>query len=112
LCQPFEIKWPWEMLPLEVADEYIAYLEQQIGPGHPLYRRKVFPACRKDDRQALIVQFDLDDDDTYAIVYFGEKQRFGNKKMPRVEMIASIAALQERFNQDHLSALGDSDLGA
>jgi hypothetical protein len=32
--------------------------------------------------------------------------------MPRVEMIASIAALQERFNQDHLSALGDSDLGA
>jgi hypothetical protein len=100
-----EIKWPWTMLPLSVADEYIEYLQRKIGPRHPLYGKKVFPSCRREDSQDLIVQFDLDDDHTYAIVFFGEKQLFKRKKMPRVETIASFSDLQQRFAQDYLQAM-------
>jgi len=104
-----EIRWPWTMLPLSVADEYIEYLQKQISPEHPLYSRKVFPACIREDTQELIVQFDLDDDNTYAIVFFSEKQLFGNKEMPKVEMIASVSELQNRFEQDHTNAMKSLD---
>ena len=99
------IKWPWTMLPLSAADDYIEYLQSQIGPGHPLYQREVFPACIREDSQDVIIQFDLDDDKTHAIVYFSEKQLFGKKKMPRVEMIASFSELKERFEKDHRDAM-------
>jgi hypothetical protein len=97
------------MLPLSVADEYIKYLQERIAPEHPLYGRKVFPSCIREDSQELIVQFDLDEDNTYAIVFFGEKQLFSNKEMPKVEMIASLGALQKRFDQDHLHAMESLD---
>ncbi len=100
-----EIRWPWTMLPLSVADKYIEYLQKQIGLEHPLYNRKVFPSCIREDSQDLIIQFDLDDDKTYAIVFFSEKQLFGNQEMPKVEMIASISELQKRFDQDHSKAM-------
>ena len=97
------------MLPLSVADEYIEYLQERIDPDHPLYDRKVFPSCIREDSQDLIVQFDLDDDNTYAIVFFGENQLFSNKKMPKVEMIASVLDLQKRFDQDHRNAMESLD---
>ena len=100
-----EIKWPWAMLPLSVADEYIDYLQKRIGPGHPLYGRKIFPACRREDTQELIVQFDLDDDNTHAVVFFDQKQRFGDKKMPRVEMIGTVSDLKRFFDQEHEEAM-------
>ena len=104
-----EIKWPWTMLPLSVADEYIEYLNQRIAPEHPLYGKKVFPACRREDSQEPIVQFDLDDDNSYAIVSFGEKQLFNHKELPKVEMLASLAELKERFEKDHRDAMESND---
>ena len=104
-----EIKWPWTMLPLSAADEYIEYLQKRIGLGHPLYGKKVFPSCIKEDSQDLIIQFDLDDDDTYAIVFFGEKRLFNRKKMPKVEIIATVSDLRERFDQDHRNAMDSLD---
>lgn len=102
-----EIKWPWTMLPLSVADEYIKALHERIAPEHPLYGKQVFPSCRREDSQDLIVQFDLDEDGTYAIVFFEEKILFGKKKLPRVEMIASVADLKKRFDQDHRNAMNN-----
>jgi hypothetical protein len=100
-----KVEWPWTMLPLEAADHYIEYLQKQIGPGHPLYKKKVFPSCRREDSRDIIIQFDLDDDETYAIVFFNEKQLFGKKEMPRVEMISSFSEPKERFAQDHFDAM-------
>ena len=79
-----EVKWPWDMLPLSVADEYISYLQERIDLEHPLYGKKVFPSSIREDSQDLIIQFDLDDDNSYAIVFFGEKQLFGNKRRVRL----------------------------
>jgi hypothetical protein len=38
-------------------------------------------------------------------VFFNEKQLFGKKEMPRVEMISSFSELKERFAQDHFDAM-------
>ena len=69
----------------------------------------MIPSCIKEDSQDLIVQFDLDEDNTYAIVFFGEKQLFSNKEMPKVEMIASLSDLQKRFDQDHRNVMENLD---
>lgn len=48
----------------------------------------------------LIVQFDLDDGDRHAILFFDEQQPFGDRKIPSVEMIAAFADLRQRFEGD------------
>lgn len=109
IMSTLKVRWPWTMLPLSVADEYIKYLQERIDPECPLYGKQVFPSCIREDSQDLIIQFDLDDDNSHAIVFFGEKQLFGNKKMPRLEIIASVSDLQERFDQDHRNAMESLD---
>ncbi len=96
------IKWPWTMLPLACADKYIEHLSECISPGHPLYGKKVFPSCRREDTQDLIVQYDLDDEGTYAIVYFNSTKKYGKKKMPKVELFATRSEIKKRFEKDHL----------
>ena len=67
MSETITIKWPWTMLPLSCADEYIEYLSDYISPAHPLYGKRVFPSCRREDTQDLVVQYDLGDEGTYAI---------------------------------------------
>ncbi len=92
-------------MPLEVAAEWIEHLNQQMGPGHPLHGKKVFPSCRKEDVDEAIIQFDIDDDGTYAIVYFHRIVLFKGRKMPEVEIINTREELKQRFHDDHMEAL-------
>ncbi len=46
-----EIKYPWTMLPMSVADGYIEYLNEKIDEDHPLYGREVFPSCIRVDNR-------------------------------------------------------------
>jgi hypothetical protein len=96
-----EIKWPWTMIPIENADEWIKYLKRKIRSGHPLYGKKVFPSCRREDTVDIIIQFDNDDDGTYAIVNFSKLTGIKGKKMPKVEILKSRNALKLRFQKDH-----------
>jgi hypothetical protein len=98
------VKWPWSMLPLDFADDYIAHLQEHIGPLHPLYGKKVFPSCIREDTQELIVQYDVDDDGTYAIVNFSRTQVVGGEEMPTTEMLCSREQLIARFAEDQLLA--------
>ncbi len=92
-------------MPLEVADEWIEFLQQRIGPGHPLYGKNVFPSCRKEDTQDTIIQFDIDDDETYAIVNFDKTYTVKGKQMPEVEVLKTREELKERFHDDHLNSV-------
>ncbi|MBT4288313.1 MAG: hypothetical protein HOD92_13340 [Deltaproteobacteria bacterium] len=101
----FEIKWPWTMIPLEFADEWIEYLKQNIRTGHPLHGKKVFPSCRREDTNETIIQFDIDDDGTYAIVNFSKSTTICGKKMPKTEILKSRNELNLRFKKDHIKSL-------
>ena len=99
-----KVKWPWSMLPLDLANEDVAHLQKHIGPRHPLYGKKVFPSCVREDTEELIVQYDVDDDDTYAIVHFSRNQVVGRGEIPRTEILSSREELISRFAEDHLLA--------
>ena len=100
-----EIKWPWTMIPIENADEVIEYLQRKIRSGHPLFGKKVFPSCRREDTNEIIIQFDIDDDGTYAIVNFSQSTEINGKIMPKVEILKSRNALKSRFQKDHEDSL-------
>lgn len=94
------------MIPLETADQWIEYLKQNIRSGHPLHGKKVFPSCRREGTDEIIIQFDIDDDGTYAIVNFSKSTTINNRKMPKVEMLESRNELKLKFQKDHENSLG------
>jgi hypothetical protein len=41
---------------MEYVDELLAFLKSQIGPGHPLHRRKLYVAAVNKDAKAWLVE--------------------------------------------------------
>jgi len=97
------IEWPWSMTWMEYADEMLAFLKTQVGPGHPLHRKKLYVSAVNKDADAWYVEGEKED--FYAIVYFSRKQKYGGKLMPRCEILADWDAVLQRFAADHAEAM-------
>lgn len=93
------IEWPWSMTWMEYVDEMLAFLKTQIGPGHPLHRKKLYVSAVNKDADAWYVEGEKED--FYAIVYFSQKQRYGGKSMPGCEILPDWDAVLKRFAADH-----------
>jgi hypothetical protein len=92
------IEWPWSMTWMEYVDEMRAFLKSQIGPGHPLHRKKLFVAAVNKDADAWYVEGEKDA--FYAIVYFGRRKRYRGKMMPSCEILPDWDAVLHRFAAD------------
>ena len=97
------IEWPWSMTWMEYVDDMLAYLKSRIGPGHPLHGKKLYVTAVNEDADAWFV--DGEKEDFYAIVYFGQKKRYGTRLMPRCEILADWDAVLARFAADHKEAM-------
>ncbi len=97
------IKPPWSMTLLEDVDEMLAYLESRTGPGHPLHGRKLYVSAVNNEADAWYVEGEAED--FYAIVYFGEKKRYGTRMMPKCEILKDWNAVLRRFATDHEAAM-------
>ena len=98
-----EFRWPWTMMPLECADEWIEFIRAQIGPGHPLFGKAIFPSARREDEDTVLVE--NDDDGTYVLLSFDRKTSIRRKRMPFTETIQSPAELAQRLEHDHKLAM-------
>ncbi len=98
------IEWPWSMTWMEYVDEMLDFLKSQIGPGHPLHRKKLYVAAVNKDADAWYVEGE--EDEFYAIVYFGRKKRYGSKRMPLCEVLPDWDAVLRRFAADAQQASG------
>ena len=88
---------------MEYVDEMLAFLQRQIGPGHPLHRKKLYVAAVNKDADAWYVEGEKED--FYAIVYFSQKKRYGGKSMPKCEILPDWDAVLQRFAADHAEAM-------
>ena len=50
--QTLHIEEPWSMTWMEYVDEMLAFLKTQIGPGHPLHRKKLYVSAVNKDADA------------------------------------------------------------
>ena len=97
------IEWPWSMTWMEYVDEMLAFLKSQIGPGHPLHRKKLYVSAVNKDADAWYVEGEKED--LYAIVYFSQKKRYGGKSMPKCEILPDWDTVLQRFAADHKEAM-------
>jgi hypothetical protein len=97
------IKEPWSMTWMEYVDEMLEFLKTQIGPDHPLHRKKLYVSAVNKDADAWYVEGEKEA--FYAIVYFGRKKRCGGKSMPKCEILPDWDAVLERFAADHSEAM-------
>lgn len=70
--QTLHIEWPWSMTWGEHMDEMLAFLKTQVGPGHPLHRKKLYVSAVNKDADAWYVEGEKED--LYAIVYLQPKE--------------------------------------
>lgn len=98
------IEEPWSMTWMEYVDEMLEFLKAQIGPGHPLHRKKLYVSAVNKDADAWYVEGEKED--FYAIVYFGRKKRYGSKMMPACEILPDWDAVLHRFAEDAKKAPG------
>ncbi len=98
-----EIKWPWEMIWIEYADEIIAQLKNALPPDHELQKHDLFPGIKWDRRPIFIV----DDDTTGKRIFMDfEKMRRWKKtkfKIPTMTVFKNTAEVAERIERDHLA---------
>ena len=96
------IRDPWTMPYREHADILIDALHKQIGPRHPLYRRKAFPLAVSRELGAVLFETD-DEPDTYAVVYMEWGPHILARKRsrnPKSEVLIDRRAVQERIDRD------------
>ena len=98
-----QIEWPWSMTWMEYVDDMLEFLKTQIGPGHPLHRKKLYVSAVNKDAGAWYVEGEKED--FYAIVYFSRKKRYGGKSMPKCEILPDWDAVLQRFAADHKQAM-------
>jgi hypothetical protein len=97
-----EFKWPWTMMPLEIADEWIEEIKRGLKKSEPIYKKDIFPSARKEDENLILL--DIDTDSTYAIVNFAPNGQ-GGLTCSVVEILPNRKALKERLHKDHIDAI-------
>lgn len=95
LEQVLEIEWPWEMVPMEAVDEFIALIKDALPPGHELQSHDLFPGIKYDGRMVFIV-----DDDTAGnrfLMDFGKVKRWKGTRhrVPAVRVFGNDAEVSE-----------------
>jgi len=104
-CKNLTVKWPWTMIPLASADEWIEFIKEQIGPGHPLYEKEIFPSMRREDGTDILL-IENDTDGTYALLYPHEKAKYRGSQMPKTKIIATREEIKKLIEFDHKKAVG------
>ena len=98
-----EFKYPWTMLPLENADEWITAVKNSLRPNEPLYRKEIFVSGRHEYEQLMLVENDTDGN--YAIVSVEYGKANTSITCKTVVIFDSRKALAEKLRNDNIDEL-------
>lgn len=103
MADALEVKWPWEMIWMESADEFIAQIKDSLPPDHDLQEHDIFPGLKWDGRPIFIV-----DDDTTGkriLMNFEQPRRWEETRynLPRLTIFDSDAAVAAQIAPDHIA---------
>jgi hypothetical protein len=98
-----EIKWPWEMIWMEYADELIAQIKAALPPAHEMRKHDIFPGIKWNRRPIFIV-----DDDTTGqrlLVNFESMKRWRKTKfkVPTIKVFKDDAEIAAMIERDHVT---------
>ncbi len=95
------IKWPWEMIWIEYAGDFIAQIKEAIPLDHEIQKHEIFPVAKWDKRPIFIV-----DDDTTGesiLINFEKMQRWKQTKLkaPMMRRFKNQAEIAQMIERDH-----------
>jgi hypothetical protein len=106
-----EILDPWLMVPLEVVDAALEFLEARLQPHHPLREQSMFPMLKREDAQIWVVTKE-EDDGTMWLLDLTKKRRLKGRTIYSYRQLDGDDDLQALIQQDHqlwLDSFPDDD---
>jgi hypothetical protein len=98
-----EIKYPWSMMSLENAGEWIDMVKNSLESSDPLFGKDIFVSGRHEFKKLLLVENDTNDN--YAIVSIENNSSSQGYTCTTVEILSSRRKLADKLQQDHEVAL-------
>jgi len=95
-----EFNWPWTMIPLELAGEWIEEVKKGLDVNDPVYGKDIFVSGRHECENLLLL--DNDSDGTYAIVKYSKAKGRGRMKFSTIEMFKTRAEVIVKLKQNHI----------
>ena len=95
-----EILDHWQMVPLEVVDDALAFLDARLQPHHPLRDYKLFPMLKREDAQIWVITKD-DHDGTIWLLDLTKKRRIKGRSIYHYRELADDDELKALIQQDH-----------
>lgn len=92
---------PWTMPYLEYEHEFIDELKAEIGPGHPLYRKRVYVLAVRKDPFAVIFQTVSKNPIYVWVKLTGSGRRETAKGKPKTKIIENRQAVGALMQKDH-----------
>lgn len=97
-----EFKWPWTMIPMELADEWIEMIEKGISKTESIYGKKIFPSARNEEKKLILVD---NDTDGTSVIMSVKRDKTGKLKFSVIETLATSSELANRLNEYRVEAL-------
>ncbi|NEX22314.1 hypothetical protein G3480_18730 [Thiorhodococcus mannitoliphagus] len=98
-----QFRYPWTMMPLESAGEWINAVSRSLSKTDPLYRKEIFVSARHETENLILA--DNDTDNNYAILSFAPKRGPNTAEFNTVEVFHSRKSLAEKLQRDHEKAI-------
>ncbi|NBC14660.1 MAG: hypothetical protein GVY09_15260 [Gammaproteobacteria bacterium] len=98
-----QIKYPWTMMPLKNAGEWIDAISRSLQPTDPFYGKQLFVSALHELEPLLLV--DNDTDGNYAIISYHTTGELGPAHFETVAVLNSRASVADRLREDHERAV-------
>jgi hypothetical protein len=101
MSEALTVKWPWTMIWIEHADEFLAQIKDALPPDHELQKHRIFPGIKWERRPIFIV-----DDDTTGeriLMDFERMKRWKRTrhKVPTMRVFEDTSELAAMIERDH-----------
>lgn len=106
--QVLTILEPWQMVPLDIVEDALAYLDGMLQPHHPLRQHNLFPLLKREDAPVWILTKE-DDDGTIWLLDLTRKRRLGGRRIAHHQLLTDEAELAALIQHDHQQWLAQSD---
>jgi hypothetical protein len=98
-----EFKYPWTMMPLENANEWITLVSKSLKNSDFFYGKQIFVSGRHEFENLILV--DNDTDGNYGIMSFKMKESGNFIQFETIEVFESTKLLAEKLLKEHHEAV-------
>ena len=96
-----KIEWPWEIVDLELVDDFVEFIKCNLPSDHELQGHELFPGIKWDGKPTFIV----DDDTTgeFILMNFEKMDRRGKsgQRAPTMTVLRTRGEVAAVIKKDH-----------